>query len=328
MCTHALDGRAIGSQASRHDGNPALLGSLEFRLRKTLIQLAGRLYSLWCWPPSTSASRFTRLRIPGIVLIALIFYSAFDRFKGGIMGRTMLYVLIGIAVVGALAVLLLITPMVGETEVAPEIPAVTDIEPELPEETEPVVSSEVATTETDEDTTEPIIEEPMIASETGYSIDGTIVSGEYAHETTIAGVDVYWTNDEYRLRVGLVSPGTGFVAIGFDPERQMEGANFIIGSMHEGVLTIRDDYGYEALAHMEDTARGGEDNIIAAAGNEWPDQTVIEFIIPLDSGDTMDKPLLPGHQYTILVSYHSMLDSFSNRHTRRGSGLMQLDLPE
>lgn len=244
------------------------------------------------------------------------------------MGRTMLYILIGIAVVGALAVLLLIRPMVGETEVAPEIPAVTDIEPELPEETEPVVSSEAATTETDEDTTEPIIEEPMTASETGYSIDGTIVPGEYAHETTIAGVDVYWTNDEYRLRVGLVSPATGFVAIGFDPERQMEGANFIIGSMHEGVLTIRDDYGYEALAHMEDTARGGEDNIIAAAGNEWPDQTVIEFIIPLDSGDTMDKPLLPGHQYTILVSYHSMLDSFSNRHTRRGSGLMQLDLPE
>ncbi|MCK5586266.1 hypothetical protein KAJ02_09360 [Candidatus Bipolaricaulota bacterium] len=244
------------------------------------------------------------------------------------MGRTILYILIGISVVGALAVLLLITPMLGETEVAPEIPAATDIEPALSEETEPVVSSEVATTETDEDTTEPIIEEPTIASETGYAIDGTIVSGEYVHETTIAGVDVYWTNDEYRLRVGLVSPGTGFVAIGFDPDRQMEGANYIIGSMHEGVLTIRDDYGYEPFAHMEDTMRGGEDNIIAAAGNEWPDQTVIEFIIPLDSGDTLDKPLLPGHQYTILVSYHSMFDSFSDRHTRRGSGLMQLDLPE
>ena len=244
------------------------------------------------------------------------------------MGRTILYILIGISVVGALAVLLLITPMVGDTEVVPEIAVVTDIEPELPEDTEPVVSNEDVTTETDEDVAEPVIEEPAIASETGYSIDGTIVSGEYAHKTTIAGVDVYWTNDEYRLRVGLVSPGTGFVAIGFDPERQMEGANFIIGSMHEGELTIRDDYGHETLAHMEDRARGGEDNIITAAGNQWPDQTVIEFIIPLDSGDTTDKPLLPGHQYTILVSYHSMLDSFSNQHTRRGSGLMQLDLPE
>ncbi len=244
------------------------------------------------------------------------------------MGRTILYILIGISVVGALAVLLLITPVVDQTNITTEIPATTEIESELPEETEPVVTVESTETEPDEETSTPIVEQPTVAAEIGYSIDGTIAPGEYAHEMTVAGVDVYWSNDEYRLRMGLVSPGTGFVAIGFDPDRQMEGANFIIGAMHEGELTIRDDYGHEPLAHMEDTARGGEDNILAADGNQWPDQTVIEFIIPLDSGDAMDKPLLPGHQYTVLVCYHSMLDSFSNRHTRRGSGILQLDLPE
>lgn len=243
------------------------------------------------------------------------------------MGRTILYVLIGLSVAGALVVLLLITPMVNEAEIAPEIPAAIEALPEVAEEAEPVDSNDVATDEMNEEVGEPIVEELMVASGAGYSIDGTIVSGEYAHEMTVAGVDVYWTNDAHRLRMGLVSPGTGFVAVGFDPDHQMEGANFIIGSMHEGELTIRDDYGHEPLAHMEDTARGGEDNIIAAAGNEWPDQTVIEFIIPLDSGDAMDKPMLPGHQYTILVSYHSLFDTLSNPHTRRGSGVLQLDLP-
>lgn len=270
-----------------------------------------------------------------IALFVLILYSAFEPFavrvftpKGGIMGRTILYILVGVSVAVALAVLLLITPVVDETELGPEIQAVTDIEPELPDTIDPVAQEEVASTETEEEPSVPIVEDVPVPSEPAYSIDGYIVSGEYAHETTVAGVDVYWANDELRLRMGLVSPGTGFVAIGFDPERQMEGANYIIASMHEGELTIRDDYGHETLAHMEDTARGGESNIIAAAGNQWPDQTVIEFIIPLDSGDAMDKPLLPGHEYTILVSYHSMLDSFSNSHTRRGSGLLQLDLPE
>ena len=243
------------------------------------------------------------------------------------MGRTILYILIGVSVIGALAVLLLITPTVNQTNVATEIPTATEIESELPEETAPVATDEDTEMEPDEEITEPIVEQPMVAAEIGYSIDGTIVPGEYAHEMTVAGVDVYWSNDEYRLRMGLVSPGTGFVAIGFDPDRQMEGANFIIASMHEGELTIRDDYGHEPTAHMEDTARGGEDNILAAAGNQWPDQTVIEFIIPLDSGDAMDKPLLPGHSYMVLVCYHSMFDSFSNRHTRRGSGILQLDLP-
>lgn len=239
------------------------------------------------------------------------------------MGRTMLYILIGVSVIAALAVLMLIAPPVDELEVVDDTQAA--VEPLTVEEPPPVVSEPVVEVETEEEIPVPVVEPPTVSLPADYLIDGVIVAGEFAHMTTIAGVDVHWTNDEHRLRVGLVAPGTGFVAIGFDPERQMEGANYIIASMHEGELTIRDDFGHELLAHIDDTARGGQDNIIAAAGNEWPDQTVIEFIIPLDSGDPMDKPLLPGHQYTILVAYHSMLDDFANRHTRRGSGLMQLD---
>jgi hypothetical protein len=250
------------------------------------------------------------------------------------MGRTILYILIGISVVGALAVMLLITPMENQatgvtdsTDLIADIPDEIEAVPGLPATAAPAVVSTDAFTIPSGETDESIDESQMITLGLGTSIDGTILPGEYAHTITVAGVDVYWSNDAYRLQVGLVSPGTGYVAIGFDPDRQMAGANFIIASMHEGELTIRDDYGHEILAHIEDTARGGQDNIIAAAGNEWPDQTVIEFVIPLDSGDAMDKPLLPGHSYTVLVSYHSMLDSFSSQHTRRGSEQMQLDLP-
>ncbi len=241
------------------------------------------------------------------------------------MGRTILYILIGVSVVGALAVLMLITPIADGPDaaaVAPEIAVPAEIETDLS-----VEPTEEPATESADETTEPIIAAPAVV-ESGYAIDGWIVAGEYAHEMAIAGVGVYWANDDQHLRIGLVSPGTGFVCIGLDPDRQMEGANIIIASVHEGELTIRDDYGNEPLAHIDDTLRGGQDNILTAAGNQWPDQTVVEFIIPLDSGDTMDKPLLAGHEYTVLVAYHSLLDDFSNRHTRRGSGLMQLDLPE
>ena len=247
------------------------------------------------------------------------------------MGRTILYILICISVVVALAVLMLFTPIADATdeiaiipETAEEVPAIA-----VPAEVEPIVPEGPAVS----DLTEEPVAEPAegitssVITDIAYAIDGVIVTGEYPHKTTIAGVDIYWANDDQRLRIGLVAPGTGYVSIGLDPERQMEGANIIIAAMHAGELTIRDDYGHEPLAHIEDTVRGGQDNIIDAAGNEWPDQTVVEFIIPLDSGDAMDKPLVAGHEYTILVAYHSMLDSFSNRHTRRGSGLMQLDLP-
>ncbi len=262
------------------------------------------------------------------------------------MGRTILYILIGISVVGALAVLLLITPPANEPTASAESTSASDVtaaaadEPQTtainetpstqPEETAPVATSDATPEEPSTTTLETTPAPATQAASTGTkpAIDGTIVSGEYAHETTVAGVDVYWSNDATELNVGLVSPGTGFVAIGFDPERHMEGANIIIGAVHEGELTIRDDFGVEPYVHIEDTARGGTDDIIAAAGNEWPDQTVIEFAIPLDSGDPMDKPLLPGHEYTILASYHSLLDDFSVKHTSRGSGTITLDLPQ
>jgi len=250
------------------------------------------------------------------------------------MGRTILYILVGISVVGALAVLLLITPVPDIDAPTQQVPEDTQAMPEAsePAQSMPPITDEpidvIATEQQPSVDQEPASDlEIPVAMSPSYSIDGVIVAGEYPYQTTVSGVDIYWGNDAQQLRVGLVSPGTGFVAIGFDPERQMEGANYIIASMHEGVLTIRDDYGHEPTAHIEDASRGGRDDILEAAGNEWADQTVVEFIIPLDSGDLADKPLLPGHEYTIIAAYHSLDDNFSTRHTRRGTGLMQLDLP-
>ncbi len=236
------------------------------------------------------------------------------------MGKTILYILVGTAVAGALAVLLLLAPMTQQPTVIDESPVATSID------TPPEDTAALPTEGVEEDEAVDAMPETPIAAPPTIAIDGTIGSSEYPHQADIAGVDVYWANDTHRLFIGLVSPGTGFVSIGFDPVLQMEGANYIIASVHEGELTIRDDYGHEPLGHIDDTARGGVDNILAAAGNEWPDQTVVEFVIPLDSGDAMDKPLRPGQDVTVLVAYHSLLDSFTNRHTRRGSGSIQLDL--
>ncbi len=61
---------------------------------------------------------------------------------------------------------------------------------------------------------------------------------------------------------------------------------------------------------------------------DWSSATVIEFAIPLDSGDQFDKALKPGKTYNIIVSYHQTSDSFSVLHTRRGSGQITLNIPK
>lgn len=53
-------------------------------------------------------------------------------------------------------------------------------------------------------------------------------------------------------------------------------------------------------------------------------RTVLEFLIPLDSGDAWDKPLSPGGTYTVLVSYHGSSDKITLMHTGRGSVTVKL----
>ena len=158
------------------------------------------------------------------------------------------------------------------------------------------------------------------------AVDGVIAQGEYPHETDAAGFRVHWRNDAARLYVGLVSPGTGYVAIGFDPDVLMEGANFILGAVSGGRTLVRDDYGTGPMTHEEDTVVGGGNHVLEAAGREADGGTVFEFVIPLDSRDSADKRLVPGHSYTILVAYQRTNDSFSAKHSRRGSGEIRLDV--
>ncbi len=236
------------------------------------------------------------------------------------MNNTWLIIL-GILAAG-FAAFLLLPRVLPEPEPVPEVPAVVEVEPAVPEEETTVGEPAADEGETTEAAEEAVPEEAPVI---GYSIDGAIGETEYAHSTEIAGVEVYWTNDATYLRVGLVAPGTGYVAIGFDPVRQMEGANFILGYVEDGKGYFRDDFGTEPTAHMADVDRGGVDNIVSSAGAEWTDRTILEFIIPLDSGDGMDKPLVPGGTYTVLLAYHDLQDGFTARHSRRGSGQIQLD---
>jgi hypothetical protein len=208
-----------------------------------------------------------------------------------------------------------------------------DAAPEAPETTDPDhVYVEPITVEPEPAGQETVVLEPPGPEETAptrpsqlWAVDGVIDLGEYAHSTVVIDVTVHWLSDGNSLRVGLESPGTGYVAIGFDPVRGMEGANYIIGYVQEGEVFVRDDFGTGPTDHAPDTERAGQDNILASAGSEWADHTVLEFMIPLDSGDDLDKPLRPGGTYRILVSYHDLQDGFAARHSRRGSGEIQLD---
>jgi len=157
-----------------------------------------------------------------------------------------------------------------------------------------------------------------------WSADGSISPDEYAHQTVIDGVSLSWRTDSTYLYLAASARTTAWVAVGFEPEDGMQGANLILGAILDGRLVIDDQYGVDRSSHESDATLGGSDDIAASAGTLADGVTTWEAQIPLDSGDQYDKPLAAGQLVQVIVATGTST-SFGSPHSSRASGQIQLD---
>jgi hypothetical protein len=169
---------------------------------------------------------------------------------------------------------------------------------------------------------EPTVAESAIA----WVADGQIGDGEYAHNQAFGQVTLHWSNDAEFLYMAMEARTTGWIAVGLAPVRRMQGANFLFGYVKDGETSLWDAYGQEetGATHPPDEQIGGTNDIVAYAGSEIDGVTLIEFQIPLDSGDAYDQPLAPGSQVPVIAAI-GRTDDFDSYHTFRGGGTITLD---
>lgn len=219
---------------------------------------------------------------------------------------------------------------------APEPTATAETEPTDTPELEPTetpVSEESEPTAYPEPTVVPEEQEPTAypeAEEEGEAVawqaDGAVAEGEYDHVTDIGEVRLWWSNDADYIYLALRGRTEGWLAIGLDPENQMQGANFLIAAVDADGATLWDAYGQGAVGatHPADEELGGTDDVVAYGASEADGVTVMEVQVPLDSGDAYDKALEPGQTYPVIVAVGSS-DDYNSGHTFRGSGEITLD---
>jgi hypothetical protein len=167
----------------------------------------------------------------------------------------------------------------------------------------------------------------MLPEEAAWQADGLVGDGEYPHMIEVAGVEFHWMNDGENLYAALAAQTSGWVSVGFDPENQMQGANFVFGYVQDGTPVVQDMFGTKPRgreSHPPDEQLGGTDDILEFAGSEEGDLTVIEFRIPLDSGDAFDKPLSAGATHTIILA-RGRSDDSDSRHAAEGQAEITLD---
>ena len=156
-------------------------------------------------------------------------------------------------------------------------------------------------------------------------IDGKIDKIEYANSYVdpTTNIIVNWEHNGENIYVGLVSKGTGWVALGFGPENTgMDGANIVIGSVDDvsGSVTISDQIGV-GFEHYADSGQGGINNILDHAGSQNNGQTILEFIFPLNSGDVFDHSFQIGGTYGFVLAYQKSDDDLKKYHTDHSNSL-------
>lgn len=134
-----------------------------------------------------------------------------------------------------------------------------------------------------------------------------------------------WRVEGEDLHIVLRHPTTGWLAVGFDPTRMMKDANMILGYVSGGEVFLSDEYGTGNTAHRPDTEIGGTNDILYAEGSEGAGGTELRFAIPLDSGDSADRPLVPGNGYRVLLAHGPAgADDFRTYHGGRAAVEIQL----
>ncbi|MFQ6130092.1 MAG: DOMON domain-containing protein [Candidatus Hadarchaeaceae archaeon] len=157
-------------------------------------------------------------------------------------------------------------------------------------------------------------------------IDGTIEEGEYENFFTdpFTEMIVHWEHDNTYMHVGLISPGVGWVAIGFTSlwafghEGPTGGTNMILGTIeNDGSFKIYDHvgkgYGHENASIF---------NVVEAAGTR-DNKVVVEFKYPLkfSENDPYEiSELKPGELYTYILAYHETSTDLSLMHSRVSYG--------
>ena len=129
--------------------------------------------------------------------------------------------------------------------------------------------------------------------------------GEYSHGIAVRDMRFFWTLQKDSIDIKLAAPTNGWMGVGFNPEmpENMKGANFLIGYVKGGKAEAFDHYGTETKKHKDDEKIGGKSDLSNLSGSELDGQTVLEFTIPLDSGDAMDQPLNVQGDTIVLLAY-------------------------
>ena len=157
-------------------------------------------------------------------------------------------------------------------------------------------------------------------------IDGVVSSGEYDHTLMWGFGDfiLYWRVDGPYITFAMEGWTPGWLAVGFDPEGTMAGADLVVAYVtDDGYTRIRDLKAVnETGPHLQDFEGNGTFDIFAWDGSYSHELTTVEFVRELNTGDHMDKPIPMGELNIVWAT--GRLDDWDMEPSKSGNATIDI----
>lgn len=148
-------------------------------------------------------------------------------------------------------------------------------------------------------------------------------SGSYVADQELS---IAWEGDQEQIRFSIQAKTSGWIAIGFNPSKQMKEADIIL-AYYDSVLKqgfIKDCYSIgENGPHPEDTNLGGETNIEAFSISENDGYTIVDFTRLLNTNDKYDFAIDPEQEIKIIWAI-GQEDNAEMIHSKKGLAILNL----
>lgn len=145
------------------------------------------------------------------------------------------------------------------------------------------------------------------------------VAVDYQHQIKLKKMSFSWSIKGEKLYVKITGATKGWVGIGFNPSLKMKDANYVLGFVKKGKVSVTDAFGVRNRQHIDDTALNGVNNVADVSGREKGKSTTIEFSIPMNTDDPADGKLSKDGYTNVLLAYGKGKDNFKDRHRYRTS---------
>lgn len=138
-----------------------------------------------------------------------------------------------------------------------------------------------------------------------------------SQKITVEDMTLEWMKDTnaQTITFTLTAPTTGWIAIGFEPNFIMKGADLKMCYVEDGTAYVEDHYANGWTSHQNDLDQEGTKDITNVSGSETEDSTTVTFTIPLNSEDDKDFDLTTEGEIEVILAYGKN-DNIARKHQK------------